>query len=128
MAEAKDFEVPMELVRAIVMPDRLGMALVTSIHDLEPSHFEEASQYHVWRYSMMEEYHSIMKNDVWEIVPRPERKSVVTSHWIYKLNMLPMVVWINTRLILWRGGSHRLSELIMMRHLHRLLIILISDH
>ena len=33
----------------------------------------------------MEEYHSIMKNDVWEIVPRPEGKSLVTSRWLYKL-------------------------------------------
>ena len=34
---------------------------------------------------MIEEYQSIMKNDVWEIVPRTERKSVVTSKWIYKI-------------------------------------------
>ena len=33
----------------------------------------------------MEEYHSIMKNDAWEIVPRPEGKSVVTSRWLYKI-------------------------------------------
>ena len=33
----------------------------------------------------MDEYHSIMKNDVWEIVLRPKGKSVVTSRWIYKL-------------------------------------------
>ena len=33
----------------------------------------------------MDEYHSIMKNDVWEIVPRPEGKSVVTSRWLYKM-------------------------------------------
>jgi hypothetical protein len=26
-----------------------------------------------------------MKNDVWEIVPRPEGKSTVTSRWLYKL-------------------------------------------
>ena len=26
-----------------------------------------------------------MKNDVWEVVPRPEGKSVVTSKWIYKI-------------------------------------------
>jgi hypothetical protein len=26
-----------------------------------------------------------MKNDVWEIVSRPEGKSVVTSKWIYKI-------------------------------------------
>ena len=34
---------------------------------------------------MIEEYQSIMKNDVWEIVPRLEKKSVVTSKWIYKI-------------------------------------------
>jgi hypothetical protein len=33
----------------------------------------------------MEEYQYIMKNDVWDIVPRPEGKSVVTSKWIYKI-------------------------------------------
>ena len=34
---------------------------------------------------MMEEYQSIMKNDVWEVVPRPKGKYVVTSKWIYKM-------------------------------------------
>ena len=34
---------------------------------------------------MMEEYHSIMKNDVWEILSIPEGKLVVTSKWIYKV-------------------------------------------
>jgi hypothetical protein len=34
---------------------------------------------------MMEEYQSIMKNDVWDIVLRPEGKFVVTSKWIYKI-------------------------------------------
>ena len=26
-----------------------------------------------------------MKDDVWDVVPRPEGKSVVTSKWIYKI-------------------------------------------
>ena len=26
-----------------------------------------------------------MKNDVWDVVPRPKGKSVVTSKWIYKI-------------------------------------------
>ena len=26
-----------------------------------------------------------MKNDVWDVVARPEGKSVVTSKWIYKI-------------------------------------------
>ena len=34
---------------------------------------------------MIEEYQSIMKNDVWDVVPRPKGKSVVTSKWIYKI-------------------------------------------
>ena len=34
---------------------------------------------------MIEEYQSIMKNDVWGIVLRPEKNSVVTSKWIYKI-------------------------------------------
>ena len=34
---------------------------------------------------MMEEYQSIMKNDVWNVVPRPDGKLVVTSKWIYKI-------------------------------------------
>ena len=34
---------------------------------------------------MVEEYQSIMKNDVWEVVPKPEIKSMVTSKWIYKI-------------------------------------------
>ena len=34
---------------------------------------------------MIEEYQSIMKNDVWDVVPRPEGKLVTTSKWIYKI-------------------------------------------
>ena len=34
---------------------------------------------------MIEEYQSIMKNDLWDVVLRPEKKSVVTSKWIYKI-------------------------------------------
>jgi hypothetical protein len=34
---------------------------------------------------MTEEYQSVLKNDVWDIVLRPEGKYVVTSKWIYKI-------------------------------------------
>ena len=34
---------------------------------------------------MIKEYQSIMKNDVWDVVPRLEGKSLVTSKWIYKI-------------------------------------------
>ena len=34
---------------------------------------------------MIKEYQSIMNNDVWDVVPRLDGKSVVTSKWIYKI-------------------------------------------
>ena len=34
---------------------------------------------------MVEEYSSIMTNDVWEVFPRPHERSVVGSRWIYKV-------------------------------------------
>ena len=34
---------------------------------------------------MHEEYESIMKNDVWDVVPRPEDKEVFILKWIYKI-------------------------------------------
>jgi hypothetical protein len=34
---------------------------------------------------MTEEYQSIMKNKVWEIVPRPKNKDVVSSKWLFKI-------------------------------------------
>jgi hypothetical protein len=57
---------------------------MSHIIDYEPSSYEASSQ-PVWRDAMMEEYQSIMKNDVWDIIPRPKGKSVVTSKWIYKI-------------------------------------------
>ena len=34
---------------------------------------------------MIEEYQSIMKNDVWELFPRPKKKSIMALKWIYKI-------------------------------------------
>jgi hypothetical protein len=34
---------------------------------------------------MLEEYMSIIKNNVWDIVSRPKDKSVISSKWIYKI-------------------------------------------
>ena len=58
---------------------------MTSIVESKPSSNEEAARQKVWREAMVEEYSSIMKNDIWEIVPRPEGKSMVTSRWLYKI-------------------------------------------
>ena len=52
---------------------------------IEPYSFEEALQQPIWVNAMVEEYDSIVKKSAWEIVPRPVKKSVVGSRWIYKV-------------------------------------------
>jgi hypothetical protein len=47
-------------------------ALICDLPDEEPTCSEEAIQKKEWADAMTEEYQSIIKNDVWEIVPRPK--------------------------------------------------------
>ena len=54
-------------------------ALMCKIIESEPSTYEEVIEEQVWKDDMTEEYQSILKNDVWEIVPRLEGKSVMSS-------------------------------------------------
>jgi hypothetical protein len=61
------------------------MALMSSILDSKPSTFQEATDQQVWWDAMVEKYTSIMKNDVLDIMPRLEGKSVVSSKWLYKI-------------------------------------------
>eukprot|EP00253_Pinus_taeda_P029294 PITA_29294 len=37
---------------------------------------------------MVEEYESIVHNSVWDVIPRPEDKSVVSPRWIYKIKQV----------------------------------------
>jgi hypothetical protein len=56
-----------------------------NISDVKPYSFEEADKLQVWKDAMLEEYKSIIKNNVWDIVPRPKDKSMVSFKWIYKI-------------------------------------------
>ena len=55
---------------------------------MEPSSFKEAVEAPAWVDSMVEEYDSIVRNNAWDIFPRPEGKSVVGSRWIYKVKQV----------------------------------------
>lgn len=52
------------------------MALLCGIINVEPSSYEEATEKKVWKDDMIKEYQSIMKNDVWDVVPGQKG-----SHW-----------------------------------------------
>jgi hypothetical protein len=64
------------------------MALMSKCIVIEPSSFQEIVKDPTWVDAMVEEYDSIVKNNVWDIVPRPIDKSVVGSRWIYKVKQV----------------------------------------
>ena len=61
------------------------MALMSKCIVTNPSYFEEAMEDPTGVDVMVEEYDLIIRNSAWEIVPRPEGKSMVGSRWIYKV-------------------------------------------
>jgi hypothetical protein len=84
--EAERIVAPKGTLRERKRPHRFGdyVALMSIISDVEPSSFEESNKLQVWKDAMLEEYRSIIKNNVWDIVLRPKDKSV-SSKWIYKI-------------------------------------------
>jgi hypothetical protein len=61
------------------------MAFMCDLVEKEPTLLEEAIQKKEWMDIKTEEYQSIIKNDIWEVVPIPKNKCVVSSKWIYKI-------------------------------------------
>jgi hypothetical protein len=81
------YGVPEGTTRYVKKPKPFS-SYMASIYDLlekEPTCFEEAIQKKEWANAMIEEYQSIIKNDVWEIVPRLNSKDVVSSRWLFKI-------------------------------------------
>jgi hypothetical protein len=60
-------------------------ALICDLPDEEPTCSEEAIKRKEWADAMTEEYQSIMKNEVWEIVPRSKNKDGVSYRWLFKI-------------------------------------------
>jgi hypothetical protein len=61
------------------------MALMCDLIEKEPTFFEEAIQKKEWADAMIEEYRSIIKNDVWETIARLKNKDAVSSKLLYKI-------------------------------------------
>jgi hypothetical protein len=82
--DGETYGAPEGTMRQIKKPKPFSsyMALMCDLIEKEPTCFEEAIQKKEWADAMIEEYQSIIKNDVWEIVPRPKDKDVVSSKWL----------------------------------------------
>jgi hypothetical protein len=79
--DGEKYGVPKGTMRQVKRPKPFSSytVLMCNILDEEPTCFKEAIQKKEWADAMIEEYQSIIKNDVWEIVPRPKSKDVVSS-------------------------------------------------
>jgi hypothetical protein len=87
LKEVEKHATPKGTFRESKKPDKyLGLIdRLNHVLNSEPSTFYEVAKHKVWKDAMVEEYESMLKNDVWEVVPRPQGKLVVTSKWIYKI-------------------------------------------
>jgi hypothetical protein len=85
--DGEKYGVPQGTTRQVKRPKPFSSytALMCDLLEEEPTCFEEAIQRKEWADAMTEEYQSIMKNEVWEIVPRPKNKDVVSSRWLFKI-------------------------------------------
>ena len=61
------------------------MTLMIKLVETEPSSFKEAIEKPVWVDARVEEYESIVKNSVWEVITRLKNESVVGLRWILKV-------------------------------------------
>jgi hypothetical protein len=85
--DGEKYGVPEGTTRQVKRPKPFSsyMALMCDLLEKEPACLEEAIQKKEWADATTEEYQSIIKNDVWEIVPRPKSKDVVSSKWLFKI-------------------------------------------
>ena len=97
------------------------LVAMSTIVQSEPCTFEEVVKHQVLKDAMNEEYESIMKNGVWDVVPRPKDKFVVTSKWLYKIKhgVDGSVKKFKARFVA-RGFSQKEGVDYMMRYLHQL--------
>lgn len=87
LQDADRHAAPKGTLRESMKPCRFQgyVVAMSNIIQVEPCTFQEAVKAQVWKDAMAEEYESIIHNDIWELVPKPQGKSVVSSKWLHKI-------------------------------------------
>ena len=57
----------------------------------EPKNVKEALLDEFWIKAMHEELKHFSRNNVWNLIPRPENTNVIGTKWIFKINMMSLV-------------------------------------
>ncbi|CAL2240199.1 unnamed protein product [Prunus armeniaca] len=67
----------------------LPKALLTTISELEPTCFSQASKSHKWRSAMSKEINALLKNNTWSLVPPSPHHNTVGSKWVFRIKRKP---------------------------------------
>ncbi|KAH9751651.1 Integrase catalytic domain-containing protein [Citrus sinensis] len=59
----------------------------TFISQIEPKSFEDAENDESWIMAMQEELNQFERNNVWELVPKPEHQSIIGTKWVFRNKM-----------------------------------------
>jgi hypothetical protein len=82
-------------------------AFVTSLHsNSTPCEWRKAMQDPKWKMAMFEEMRALVKNDTWDMVPRPSGKNVVGCKWVYSVKYNPKG-WTDLRHNWWLRATHK---------------------
>ena len=57
------------------------------ISQVEPKNENEACKDEYWKQAMKEELDQIVKNEMWELVPRLKNKNVIGTKWVFRNEM-----------------------------------------
>ncbi len=71
------------LLSALANRDNLGL-----FHYSEPQNYREASNsphWLSWKAAMILEIQSLLDNETWVLVPRPESRFVISGRWVFKM-------------------------------------------
>ncbi|GKE21273.1 retrovirus-related pol polyprotein from transposon TNT 1-94 [Tanacetum coccineum] len=72
-----------------------------TVSTIRPKNIKEAMADHSWIESMQDQLNQFERLQVWELVPRPEGKNVITLKWLWKnkCDAENIIVWNKTRLM-----------------------------
>eukprot|EP00253_Pinus_taeda_P032104 PITA_32104 len=69
--------------------ERASSLLAQAPVNHDPDTFAEASGHPHWEAAMNEEYHSLLANDTWDLVPLPKGRKLVRCKWVYRTKYGP---------------------------------------
>eukprot|EP00253_Pinus_taeda_P027041 PITA_27041 len=69
--------------------ERASSLLAQAPVNHDPDTFAEALGHPHWEAAMIEEYHSLLANDTWDLVPLPKGRKLVRCKWVYRTKYGP---------------------------------------